>query len=629
MSRGVFLIAFQKRGYIFSAYNLAVSIKHHNPDIKIALFHDSTIGLLHESDAGVFDLLIQMDEKLKYTNNIFDPAKVKLSIYDYLPFDKNLVIDVDSICLSDLGAMLDELEGEGGNYYTHVKSIYKKDSHQSGNVIPDMDWAFANDIWEKYNLNGHSLPCTNSSYQYIVKSDETKELFERAIKHLSDPIEKSKLRNLWGYGTGQADELYLNIAMAELGITGKAKKDYLFLGNTIDRRPVKEIAKEFPILSLYGYKGFSRPVYTEFYDREMIRILNTQLKAHKYKWLYIANDKYANNIPSQNVLPKKPELQLRKGLIPIEQTTLIDNSKLIQSYDGPTGRKVNVSNWLNCSFIEFNGKTYFCYRMESRPFCTVMKLAMCLLDENLQPIQNTNTLLNLHSDLSGYHKGFHVEDPRLFIFNNELYLSYTDGYQMAQAKINHETLQAEESFYIDKIYPQRTEKNWTFFEDKGKLLAIYDISKNEIFEMNGSSHTPLTKLEDKIKWDFGDIRGGTSPIKVDDKFVAFFHSSTAIRFKGKEGRQYHMGCYEFDAEYPYTVRSVSKEPIISGEFIPENIPRLSNKIYVVFPSGTIKTTDGFKVSFGYNDYQCRYVEVSNELLRNNLIEWKQQQTLLA
>ena len=79
MSRGVFLIAFQKRGYIFSAYNLAVSIKHHNPDIKIALFHDSTIGLLHESDAGVFDLLIQMDEKLKYTNNIFDPAKVKLS----------------------------------------------------------------------------------------------------------------------------------------------------------------------------------------------------------------------------------------------------------------------------------------------------------------------------------------------------------------------------------------------------------------------------------------------------------------------------------------------------------------------------------------------------------------------
>lgn len=622
MSQGVFLCAFQKRGYIFAAYNLAVSIKHRNPEIRIALYHDHTLSQLHTSDSEIFDLLIPMDEKIKYTDKVFDPAKVKLSVYDSLPFEENLIIDVDSICLSDLQPVLDELKAEGGYYYSHVKGTYKRKDRNKKVVIPEMDWAYADDIWEKFSLNGHELPCTNSSFQYVKKCSQAKELFSKALENLSNPIPKESLRHLWGSGTGQADELYMNIAMAQLGVSGKSKKDYLFLGNTIDRRPIHELAKTFPILSLYGYNGYSRPAYTEYYDREMTKILGRQGLGHKYKWLYIATDKYANNIPETKSVRRVDEPKVESGLIPISETVLIDSSKLIQSYPSPKGGIVRVTNWLNCSFIEYKGKTIFCYRMESRPFCTVMKLGICLLDENLQPIKETNALLDLHSNLSGFEKGYHVEDPRLFIFNDELYLSYTDGYQMAEAKINADTLQAEESFYLNKVYPQRTEKNWTFFEDKGKLLAVYDISKNEIFEMNGENWTKLVQSEKKITWPYGEIRGGTSPIKVGNKFIAFFHSSLPIKVKGKEGRQYHMGGYEFEDSFPYSVTRISKAPIISGEYVPENIPRLSNRIYVVFPSGTIKTKDGFKVSFGYNDYQCRYVNVSNELLEQNLTSWK-------
>jgi len=243
-----------------------------------------------------------------------------------------------------------------------------------------------------------------------------------------------------------------------------------------------------------------------------------------------------------------------------------------------------------------------------------MKIGLCLLDDDYQPIPKTNVLLQLHSELKGSVKGYHVEDPRLFIYDNNLYLSYTDGYQMAQAKINTETLKAEESFYIRKPNKNRTEKNWTFFEHDGKLLSIYDLPSMEIFEMNGGDWTEFSKSDKKIEWAYGEIRGGATPIKVGDKFICFFHSRTTIL----SGYQYHMGALEFEAAPPFKITRITDRPIISGEEISPAIPRLSNKIYVVFPCGVIREHDGYAVSFGYNDYECRHVKVDDELLETLL-----------
>ena len=51
----------------------------------------------------------------------------------------------------------------------------------------------------------------------------------------------------------------------------------------------------------------------------------------------------------------------------------------------------------------------------------------------------------------------------------------------------------------------------------------------------------------------------------------------------------------------------------------DQIPRLSNKIYVVFPNGAIRKKDKWVVSFGYNDYECRLIDITDEFLKNNLI----------
>jgi predicted GH43/DUF377 family glycosyl hydrolase len=79
-----------------------------------------------------------------------------------------------------------------------------------------------------------------------------------------------------------------------------------------------------------------------------------------------------------------------------------------------------------------------------------------------------------------------------------------------------------------------------------------------------------------------------------------------------------MGALEFDSKFNIT--RISSRPIISGEMMNDKIPRLSNKIFVVFPCGVIRTENGFNVSFGYNDYEPRYANVTDELLNDTLIE---------
>lgn len=627
MTRGVFLTAFGKPGYIWSAFNFASSIKRYNPEMQIAIFHDESINKLAPHQKNVFDHTFLIPDEIKFRGGTgtFNPGRIKTSIYDYLPFDINLVLDVDALALKDITPIFDELEAEGGYYYSHLLASYTADQ---GPVFQHLMWADADVFWDKYGLTDETIfPCVNSSFQYVKKCEETKALFLQINKNFDDPVPLHQLKTQWG--ANQPDELYLDIALAQLGINPKAPRKYLFMANTLtDMRPVSTIKDEFPILSMFGSKEMIRPRFRDFYDRECIEIFRAQGINHQYKFVYISSDKHANTKPVTHPVqsPKfSSNATLKKGLIPIEDTIEIDHTKLLTSYASPTGRNIQVTNWFNCSFIEYRGRNYLAYRAEAKPFCVNIRLGLCLLDEFYQPVKESNVLLELHAELHAPHgkvyaKNYHVEDPRLFIHNNDLYLSYTDGYQMAQAKINPDTLQAVESFYIEKPDKQRTEKNWIFFSHEGDLYSVYNTSPHEIFKMNGPKWERAYSTEWKTSWKYGVIRGGTSPVLIGDRYVSFFHSALGVKHRGIEGRQYFMGAYTFESKPPFRPLSITKEPIIVGEWVDDNIPRLSNAIFVVFPSGAIRKDNGWLVSFGYNDYRCRYVEITDTELENNMIE---------
>lgn len=295
MTKGIFLCAFGKRGYIYSAYNLAYSIKHYNPSLQVALFCDDSIDKqLPEDKKKVFDQVIRMPQEL-----ITDPCNIKTSIYDYLPFDINLFLDVDALALQDLEPIFEDLKE--GHYYTHIigktninELPWVTDKGRNVKIIPTMLWAYANDIWDKYGLAEDAvLPSTNSSIQYIKKCPESKALFDKVRENYLNPIPVNQLRTPWG--GGQPDELYLNIALAQTGITGQTEKEYIFLGNTLDARPLNKLKEDYLILSMFGHKDMTRARYRDWYDKLLIEYHRKDGVNHSYKSHLILADKHANN----------------------------------------------------------------------------------------------------------------------------------------------------------------------------------------------------------------------------------------------------------------------------------------------------------------------------------------------
>lgn len=164
------------------------------------------------------------------------------------------------------------------------------------------------------------------------------------------------------------------------------------------------------------------------------------------------------------------------------------------------------------------------------------------------------------------------EDPRVFVFNNDLYISYNkvefadENYnninkvtvvyrKLNQTSDNPLTADPEElTFPIAKL--NKWEKNWCFFGHNDTLHVAYSLYPLVVFDSTGTcvkrcewshpydvykrfQHNPRIYMNMDMnvlksfrsanelfihqKYEF-DIRGGTSLVKYDDKYYAFAHT---------------------------------------------------------------------------------------------------------
>jgi hypothetical protein len=266
-SQGVVLLAFGKPIYGQSAYILAKSIKHFNPDIKIALLTD---GLAVPPDYSPFDELINVPvSDYRNRNGGFEPGRAKLLIYDKLPYINNLFIDADSIALKDIAPLLDEMIATGKPYLTHVVGRHKI---QQGNNFAEMQWAWANDIWNRYQLaEDDTLFAINSSIVFIKKSKFSQSLYNVAETLLTDyPTPTKALRRQWG-GT-QPDELYMNISLAKHKYDASFKPVMYFAMKKQDK--IEDVVSNHYLLSYYGGVNFTYSYYTDYIQK----FINKDLK---------------------------------------------------------------------------------------------------------------------------------------------------------------------------------------------------------------------------------------------------------------------------------------------------------------------------------------------------------------
>lgn len=222
--------------------------------------------------------------------------------------------------------------------------------------------------------------------------------------------------------------------------------------------------------------------------------------------------------------------------------------------------------------------------------------------------------------------GEHWEDPRALVRNGTVLLSYCNFDQTSHAHQCITGLQPTYNYFtaeppLHVVYGNNGphlhsnkghEKNWTWFvHHDGHLWFSYSLG--------GGTHTVCKTGGGVVQqvhkgwcptWQFGELRGGTPPIRVGEHYWTFFHSSNDWV---KPRRRYHMGALAFSATPPFNITRFTPKPLLSGSELdyrhPHNPP-------CVFPGGALFEDDSWFVVGGCNDNKCFWMRIPHkELLR--------------
>lgn len=218
MTQGITLIAIGGHGYLRWAINMACSIKHHSPDVAIQLIVSKALAEEAQSHTKLFnDFTVLEDDDFQDDSGRLFPAKLKTRLYEFLIYDETIYLDVDGCIIKDIKPLF----GQSGDLVTDVQGVYDL---TQGERFEACKWAKPDTIWFHFGLHAKAkLPAINSSFLFIRKSEQNKKLFELAHELLmTNPLPIEQHWHVWGHRrahkVSQPDELYINVAMAMLGI---------------------------------------------------------------------------------------------------------------------------------------------------------------------------------------------------------------------------------------------------------------------------------------------------------------------------------------------------------------------------------------------------------------------------
>lgn len=286
IERGIVLLAIGNPAYGNFAFNMAVSIREHSPDLPIQLIYEEhAISHLNEWHRAFFDWLTVIDsEDCRYSDGKLFPALAKLNLYEYSAFEKNIYLDVDGLLIKDLTLLFELCENAGGYYYSQMSGIHEiKDDK---NDFTGLQWAKVNDIISHYGLKtGDIIPAINSSFQYFTHSNQTEALFNEALALLHNPIPMNLHPQKWGKKGFQPDELYMDVALAKIKLIPELEGlPQLIYFNTRRGDGLDTLKKKFYLLGLYGGINFTHQSIRKMYDSELQRIFREKgYGTHWYK----------------------------------------------------------------------------------------------------------------------------------------------------------------------------------------------------------------------------------------------------------------------------------------------------------------------------------------------------------
>lgn len=300
-------------------------------------------------------------------------------------------------------------------------------------------------------------------------------------------------------------------------------------------------------------------------------------------------------------------------------------------------RLIRHDRAMNASVVIHEGKRIMAYRVENHKLDSWAKLAICELDEDWQPIQDTNRLLSIDSPSS--HTNL-FEDPRLFVSYGKLFMSYIAatvgpvGHVACQGLCG--IIQGGNGFRAEPatVYPpfghnhnyayngsgdMKGEKNWTFLYHASDAVCLYALNPLTVFRMDMPTGkcTGISSTLAVVEWPYGNLSGSTPLIEWNGKLLGMFHSFV---HDDKKRRHYYAGWYMIDPT-TWKIVALSKEPVLSaGDDINLDLRPL-NQVWrpnVVFPCGLVDLGSGVLVSYGWQDARIKLAFIDKSDIELNI-----------
>jgi predicted GH43/DUF377 family glycosyl hydrolase len=398
------------------------------------------------------------------------------------------------------------------------------------------------------------------------------------------------------------------------------------------------------------------PIFASVIHRSVIEKVKDPLSGPSPEWKYSAWKSFSQAGFSIDFRPgatsyvaTAPNLALTAEEIQVESDLFFQSAFRIGSQEPAWERITDIDPsglqradlHFNPGLIERGGKLLMAYRfdlLDKTPEGRTgwdnhvdIGIGICELGQDLQPVAGTDKRIDLPA--VGNQSPKKCEDPRLFDRNGELHISYTNSFPKpgraaaGVAKLDDEfnVLQSRFLAYGKNVCKQHRplvdggplpvgcEKNWAFFAHGWDLYAVYDIPRHIVIKANWAEGTAqrIAGSDSVLRWPFGEIRGGTPPVRVEDEFFAFFHSSAMPPSRYVFDRSiYSMGFYAFEAKAPYRITRYTPMPLMSGGLY-DPCPQRPG---VVFPAGAVYRDGRWLVSYGHNDFKCKIVEFDHQRL---------------
>jgi len=292
------------------------------------------------------------------------------------------------------------------------------------------------------------------------------------------------------------------------------------------------------------------------------------------------------DVPRPLVSPREVSSQLQAPLIkqyPINTTYNLSDLEIL---DIPSGNPLNYNACL----------------VHDRLFFRSVKVIgeddiMTCKIKNFKYVPGSKKTLSL---ISSFKNNKHVEDPRVILHRGNYFVCYTDGYNIGIAKLDLDC-NTIYSHYLNKPDEVKfeggdgREKNWLPISN-GDMIDFWYGDNPRTFLTYRDKGTSLEfysylKTYQRVKSNFGNIRGGCAPIDYDDSGIKiwFFHTL----FEGK----YRIGAYLTKG---LDIIKITPQPILTGD-------------HIVFPCGAIQRDGDFYISMGIQDKTIGILKVSRDL----------------